>query len=98
MSKLKCCSKLQNNVLQLYEFLTIKMRYKLNNSSPNRQYKVNTQVSFGQRGASSMHTTCGVILTVRHILTKYYQYINDFKKYNIPPYMDEALGPKTSQT
>ena len=44
-----------------------------------------------------MLNTCGVILTVEHILTECYQYIiNDLKKKNsIPPNMDETLGLDT---
>lgn len=32
-------------------------------------------------------------LTVKHILTEYYQYINNLKQFNIPTNIDAALGP-----
>lgn len=40
-------------------------------------------------------TTCGINLTVKHILIECHQYINDLKKFNIPPNIDAALGPNT---
>jgi len=40
------------------------------------------------------HPQCpvGLFSYAKYILIKCYQHINNFKKYNIPPDMDEALG------
>jgi hypothetical protein len=39
--------------------------------------------------------TCGVILTVKHLITECFKYEEDVKKYNIASNIDVALGPNT---
>jgi len=37
--------------------------------------------------------TCGVILTVKHLITECFEHEEDAKKYNIASNIDAALGP-----
>jgi len=40
-------------------------------------------------------STCGVILTVKHLITECLKYEEDTKKFNISSNIDAALGPNT---
>ena len=70
------------------------MRNSFNQQSPDRPYKVNSQVPYNQRETSSVHNFCDFINS-KPLLIECSQYVNDLKKYNIPPNTDEALGPDT---